>query len=406
MTTATEARSETAWHAVASLGLGAFAIVSAEFLPVGVLPTVARDVDISLGLASSVVLVPGLVAALVAPFIVTAVGHLDRKILIASTTALLLLSDLGTCLIHGFPALMVCRVLLGVSLGGFWAVGPSLGGRLATPARQELATSIVVAGISAGTVLGLPVGQLVATGFGWRNAFLGAAGLALVAVVLQVSWLPKIPSTIRITGTTLLGVIHKRSSRFVLIATLVVFTSQIMTQTYIGAYLAGVDHTSATYATLALLTYGGAGIGGNLLTARIPLPWGRLLAIAAFLMCVTVAVLPAVQGRAVVAELVIALWGFTWGAVPLILQSWMISAVPDEPEAGSAVLVTVLQGSIALGSLLGGVVISVGDLSTVFYVGAVGLLLTAGLSLRESRRPGRAETDGQVEAATAVRPAQ
>jgi predicted MFS family arabinose efflux permease len=86
-----------------------------------------------------VVLVPGLVAALVAPFIVTAVDHLDRKILITAT---------------------MCRVLLGISLGGFWAVGPSLGGRLVAPARQELATSIVVAGISAGTVLSLPVGQL------------------------------------------------------------------------------------------------------------------------------------------------------------------------------------------------------------------------------------------------------
>jgi predicted MFS family arabinose efflux permease len=95
-----------------------------------------------------------------------------------------------------------------------------------------------------------------------------------------------------------------------------------------------------------------------------------------------VAVLPAVQGSAWAAEVLVVVWGFTWGAVPLILQSWMISAVPREPEAGSAALVTVLQGSIALGSLLGGITLTLGGLSSVFYVGAVGLLLTAALATR------------------------
>jgi hypothetical protein len=191
-------------------------------------------------------------------------------------------------------------------------------------------------------------------------------------------------------------------SRVVLIATLVVFTSQLMTQTYIGAYLIGVAHTSATYATIALLTYGGAGIGGNLLAAKIPLSWSRLLAIPAFVMCVTVALLPGVQGSALVAELLVALWGFTWGAVPLILQSWTISAVPDEPEAGSAV-----PGHGATRLDRSGITARGRDHLcrrplNRFLRRAAGLLLTAALSIRESLRHAPTEAANPVEDAKAM----
>jgi predicted MFS family arabinose efflux permease len=398
----TEIRSTTAWRAIASLGIGAFAIVSAEFLPIGVLPLVAKDVHVSLGIVSAVVLVPGLVAAIVGPVVVTSIGRLDRRVLIVATTVFLLLSDAGTFFIHGFAALMVCRVLLGISLGAFWSVGPSLGFRLAAPGRGKVATSIVLAGISAGTVLGLPVGQLVGSSLGWRDAFLGGGALALVALILQVAWLPNLPSVARIGVADLLGVIRQRSSRVVLTVTLVVFTSQVMAQTFIGAFLMQVAHTSAIYATVALLTYGAAGIAGNLLAARIPVHWSRLLAITALIISVTVALLPLAQPHPAITEVLVVLWGFTWGALPLILQAWTMSTVPKAPEAGSAVMVTVLQGSIALGSLLGGIVISIGGVPSVFYIGAVGLLLGAALAMRESLRRSPAVTLKSSEAVAKV----
>ena len=50
------------WLGVLSLALGAEIIVTTEFTPVGFLPDVAADVDVSLGAAGLMILVPGLSA--------------------------------------------------------------------------------------------------------------------------------------------------------------------------------------------------------------------------------------------------------------------------------------------------------------------------------------------------------
>lgn len=89
-------RPRTRWAAIASLGAGAFVIVAAEFLPVGILPELAKHFGVSLGAASAVVLVPGLVAGVSAPLIVALVRNLDRRLLVLATTALLVASNLLT----------------------------------------------------------------------------------------------------------------------------------------------------------------------------------------------------------------------------------------------------------------------------------------------------------------------
>lgn len=172
-----------AWRSIVVLGLAAFGVVSAEFLPVGVLPDIAADNSVSLGSVSLLVVIPGLIAGISAPLIVVKAGRLDRKTMVAALMVILLISNLGSWLGSGFVFLLACRFLLGLALGGFWAIGPSFAARLA-PARPAIATSIVIAGISAGTVLGLPLGTLIESTVGWRSAFGLQAVLTVIVLVL------------------------------------------------------------------------------------------------------------------------------------------------------------------------------------------------------------------------------
>jgi predicted MFS family arabinose efflux permease len=97
------------------------------------LPDVAADLHVSLGAASAIIVVPGLVAAISSPLVVTLVRGLDRRVLVLALSLVLIGSDLLTWLTPGFALLLVARVLVGLALGGVWAVGRSLGMRLATP---------------------------------------------------------------------------------------------------------------------------------------------------------------------------------------------------------------------------------------------------------------------------------
>jgi predicted MFS family arabinose efflux permease len=382
------------WHSIVTLGLAAFAVVSAEFLPVGILPEIAGDNGVDLGTASLLVLIPGLIAGVSAPVIVTSAGHLDRKALVALLVVILLISDAGSWLVGGFGFLLLWRFLLGLSLGGFWAIGPSFSARLA-PGRPAVATSIVIAGISAGTVLGLPLGTLIQAAVGWRLAFALQAAVAAVVLILVLTCLPSGTTSPPVRVRQLVAVVAAPASRAVLILTAISFTGQLVGSTFIGALLD--EHFSSWVVTLLLLVYGAVGLGANLAAPRLGLPMPRLFAIATIVITAAFAGIAVDQHQSWVLIIAVVVWGALWGALPLIAQTWTMSSVPQAPEAGSAVLVTVIQLSIAAGSALGGIAVSVGGLQFDYALGALLFAVASVLVIFKLRR-GRTSKEKAVPA--------
>ena len=79
------------------------------------------------------VLIPGLSATIAAPLVIVGAGGLDRRALIVGLGLLVVPSNALAAIAPSFPVLLLARVFLGVAIGGFWAVVPSLGFRLAGP---------------------------------------------------------------------------------------------------------------------------------------------------------------------------------------------------------------------------------------------------------------------------------
>jgi predicted MFS family arabinose efflux permease len=107
------------WPAVWSLLLGVCALITAEFLPAGLLTPIAHDLDVSEALAGQAVTVTAVVsffAALLAP---TVTWHLDRRMVLFGFSALLVASDLLVADASELWAVLFARSLLGIALGGF-----------------------------------------------------------------------------------------------------------------------------------------------------------------------------------------------------------------------------------------------------------------------------------------------
>ena len=149
------------WLAVLSVGIGAFALVTSEFLPVGLLPAMAAELAISKGQAGLMITTPGIVAAFAAIFVTVGSGRLDRRIVLLALTALLVASNLLVALAPSYGWILLGRALLGVGVGGFWAIGSAIGPRLVAPQHASRAMSIIFAGVSLGTVAGVPAGALL-----------------------------------------------------------------------------------------------------------------------------------------------------------------------------------------------------------------------------------------------------
>ena len=152
-----------AWFAVASVALGAFIIVTTEFIPVGLLPRIAGSLHVSLGLAGLMVVVPGLSAAVSAPLIFAGARQADRRKLILTLGGLVAVSNAVASVAPDFGVLLLGRVLLGVAIAGFWTVVTPVGPKLAgVSAGLSGCSGLHINGTPAGTY----VFQVSATGTG------------------------------------------------------------------------------------------------------------------------------------------------------------------------------------------------------------------------------------------------
>src|SRR5579859_3896133 len=117
----TNERAVPAWAAVASLTLGVFGLVTAEFLPASLLTRMASDLRISDGAAGQAVTTTAVIAGISALTLAVVTRRIDRRPVLWTLTLLLVLSNVLAATASGLPGLLLARVLLGIGLGGFWS---------------------------------------------------------------------------------------------------------------------------------------------------------------------------------------------------------------------------------------------------------------------------------------------
>jgi predicted MFS family arabinose efflux permease len=385
------------WISVLSVALGSFVLVLSEFLPIGLLPAIAEDLRIDVGTAGLMVVVTALLGAIGAPVVTVYTSRVDRRVVLWSLTALLVVADVLGALAPSFGVLLVSRMLLGLCIGGFWALGAGIASRLVRESAVIRATSFITAGVSVATVVSLPLGAFVSSVATWRLAFLIGAGLGVIALVLQLTMLPRIPALQRVRFRTLGQLLTIPRARVGLIATALAFVAQFSAYTYVAPYLQELVRISPTTTTVALLAFGIAGIAGNFV-AGITLSRSvtGTLAVTKVALALAVVALPLLAWSLPGVFVLLVVWGFVWGALPLGLQTWMSQAAPDASDGSLALFVTTIQIAISAGSVVGGLGVGAFGIAFDFYLaGAIALasllvLLALGRGRRGVGRPSAA----------------
>ncbi|MGI4748421.1 MAG: MFS transporter [Janthinobacterium lividum] len=366
------------WLAVASLAAGTFVMVTSEFLPIGLLTEIARDLHATNGAAGLMVTIPGLVAAIAAPLLVLVSGSLDRRYLLWLLSGLLVVSNLIVATASDLPVILLGRILLGISVGGFWGFGAALAGRLVAPDSGGRAVTIVFAGISIGTVLGMPAGTLLGHAIGWRAVFICAAALSALVLAGQILLLPRLP-VLQSSGLKgLLSVFSISQARVGLVCVVLVILGHFTAYTYITPFLEQRAGAPAALISLILLAYGAAGFFGNLVGgALVQRNVRTVLAGFSLLLAGALIVLSVAGTGTISAAIFIIIWGFAFGGLPICLQTWLFRAAPETLASVSAVFVTVFQLAIAGGAFLGGVIVNGLGLSPAMAAGGITALAAA-----------------------------
>lgn len=388
-----------AWAAVGALTLGVFALVTSEFLPASVLTPLARDLGVSVGAAGQAVTATAVVGAFAAPLTPVLTGRFDRRLVMWGLMALLSVSNILTVFAKDLPTLLVARVLLGASLGGFWSMAAALAMRLVPPAAMPRAMSLIFTGVSVATVSAAPIGAYVSDTLGWRAAFIISGVVGAIALLSQLATLPRLaPTSVpRLAG--LVEVARRPAVATALIGVLLVISGHFAGFTYVRPVLEQVAHLDLKAISLTLLAFGVAGFFGNLVGAALVGRDPRLAVLTgAALVGVSALAIVTLGHVGLLTAVALTVWGFAFAMLPVGFQSWATSAAPDQAELAGGLLTSTFQVAIAAGAVFGGVLVDqMGPLSAPGYA-AVSALAAVALVLALRRRAARAPAQVPCEA--------
>ncbi|MET9294484.1 MFS transporter [Streptomyces sp. NPDC003077] len=352
------------------VALGTFTVVTSEMLPVGLLTPMAGALGVTGGTAGLTLTVTGLVAALAAPVLTPAVARWDRRVVLCVLMVVLAGANLLAASAPGFAVMMLARVLVGLGMGGVWALAAGLAVRLVPAGSVAAATSLIFSGVAVASVLGVPAGTFVGEAVGWRMAFVVTGVLAAVVAVGMAVLLPKLPSQGAVRMGGLLGLVRDARVATGLIVVALLVTGHFAAYTYVRPVLEQISGAAPALISMLLLAYGVAGVAGNFASGNgaARSPRGTLLTLSAVL-AGTVLLVPVLGVGVAGASALLVVWGLAYGGVSVGSQTWLMTAVPQAREAASALFVSVFNLAIALGSLTGGLAADGWGVSGAMWLG-------------------------------------
>lgn len=365
-----------AWGAVVSMALGVFGLVTAEFLPASLLTPIAAELNITEGAAGQAVTATAVVGMAVSLLITSLARRTDRRHLMLFFSLLLIVSNLLVAFAPGMALLLAGRVLLGVALGGFWAMATAVTMRLVPPQAVPRALSMIFSGVSAATIVAAPLGSYLGELAGWRTVFVLAAGLGVASLAMQFLTLPRLAPTGATSLKASLRVLVRPGVGLGILAATLVFGGHFAFFTYLRPFLetdvgAGIETVSSVLLGFGIANFLGTLVAGLLIgrSLRMTLTLMPLLMAAiAFALTASAPSLP-------LAAAVVTLWGLLFGAVPVAWSTWLARTVPDEAESAGGLLVAAIQFAIAMGAAVGGLIFDTSGAAGVFT--ASGLVLAA-----------------------------
>lgn len=350
---------ESSWPAVLAIALGALSLVVTEFLPVGLLSGISRDLGVSEGTAGLAITATAILGFIAAPVTAIAIGRADRKLVLLGLTVLLIISSVLSWTAGSFATLLIARIILGIGVGGFWAISITAAAKLVSPEKVHAASSLVFAGISIGSVIAVPAGSYIGAHADWRDGFLGASILAVVCFLLQLVFLPTLKMKAGVSVSDFFGLLKDPKIRAIFLTVIFIVAGQYAGYTFVTPYLEQITHLDAAIVSGLLFAYGvstvvgnfagGAFAGRNLHNTVVATVWLFVLSLAAIAVFATS---PIFAGAALL------IWALSWGMAPVGTQLWLYNATLHAPEAAQAMNTSVFQLSIGLGSLAGGIVVN------------------------------------------------
>ena len=361
-----------------ALTLSAFAIGTTEFVIVGLVPTIAADLGVSLPSAGLLVSLYALGVAIGAPVLTALTGRWNRKTLLMSLMGLFVIGNLLAWKAPSYNTLILARLLTGLAHGVFFSIGSMIATSLVSKEKEASAIAIMFTGLTVALVTGVPLGTWVGQHFGWRATFLIVSLLGLIALIGSALLVPSnLKQSIPATFKEQLQVLVKPQLLLVYLMTILGYGGTFTAFTYLAPILEQQTHFAPSAVAIIMLVYGVSVAVGNIWGGKLADKRGPVSALSIIFSALSLVLLLftfTMQSK-IAAVLTILVWGaFAFGNVPG-LQIYVVKQAekytPNAVDVASGLNIAAFNIGIALGSITGGAIVENMSLQDTAWIGAI-----------------------------------
>lgn len=366
-----------------ALAVGAFAIGTTEFTPMGLLPVIAQGLQVTVPKAGGLVTAYAVGVMVGAPFITLLLARLRRKSALTLLMGIYVAGNLLSAVAGSYELLFASRVLTSLAHGAFFGLGAVEASAVVAPERRASAVATMFMGLTIANIIGVPAATWLGMNFGWHMAF-GVTAILGLLTMIAVQWaLPAREAGPVPDVASELKALLRANVLLALLTTAIGAGAMFVLYTYIAPILQHITHASPLVITIALMLTGvgfsiGNAVGGRSADRSLD---GSLLMFFPILGAVMLLFPWAAQTvpGALIATLV---WGAATFALMPALQMRVMQAAHDAPALASSVNIGAFNLGNAIGAAFGGIALSMGlGYAGVSVIGTALALVGVGLVL-------------------------
>ncbi|MFI2944896.1 MFS transporter [Serratia nematodiphila] len=364
--------------ALLALTISAFAIGTTEFVIVGLIPTIAKQLGVTVPSAGLLVTIYALGVAIGAPVLTALTSRIPRKLLLVGLMVLFTLGNLLAWQSPSYESLVVARLLTGLAHGVFFSIGSTIATSLVAKEKAASAIAIMFGGLTVALVTGVPLGTFIGQQFGWRETFLA---VSLIGAVATLASIILVPSNIKNQGSAgvreQLKVLTHPRLLLIYAITALGYGGVFTTFTFLAPMMQELAGFSAPTVSWILLAYGVAVAVGNIWGGKLADRHGAVRALSFIFaaLAVLLLVFQFTASHSIAALLTVIVMGvFAFGNVPG-LQVYVVQKAaqytPNAVDVASGLNIAAFNIGIALGSVIGGQTVASLGLAQTPWIGAL-----------------------------------
>lgn len=377
------------------LALGTFAIGIEGFVVASLLPEIAGDTGVSLVQAGYLVVTYAFAYAIGAPIVAALTGALDRRIVLAGSALFFVLGAILASISPTYILLLIARLLIAVVAGLYAATAQATAVAISQPHHRARAISVIVGGTTLAVAFGAPLGAFISSFAGWRGTYLFIALIGVLATLIVWLLLPRGLYADKMTLAKRLSVIRHPGLLPALLTMLLYMTGGFAVYTYIAAVALEGTGLSREYLPIILLAFGVGAAFGNFLGGQLADRFGATKTVIAASILNTVALILVswimtlpheFAGIVLIAHMVV--WGVIAWMFPPAQASRILAIAPESAPLALSLNYSALYLGVAIGSMIGGLVITNLGLNYLGTVGSIfSILGLAVIRLARTARP-------------------